>query len=320
MIGLREAARRAILQCMGWKSGESILVVTDAPCRGVGLALFDEACQLTENCLLVEYPPLARNGAEPPRWVARTMRQFDVVLAPTSTSLTHTRARRKACETGARVATLPGITEEVMRRTMAADYQEIAKRTYRLARLLTEAKLAHITTPAGTDLQVPIRNIRAIASTGLIHQPGQFGNLPSGEAYLMPREGESQGILVVDGSMAGIGRIEDQPIRMVVEKGLVVAIEGGREARQLRAMLETTGPAARNLAELGVGTNHAARITGAVLEDEKVMGTVHLALGNNASMGGSVTVPLHLDGVLQHPTLKLDDRVILENSRWLLDE
>ncbi|RMG63512.1 MAG: aminopeptidase [Calditrichaeota bacterium] len=320
MMNLQEAARRAIEQCMGWKPEESILVVTDAPCRTVGLALFDVARQLTDRALLLEYPPLPRNGAEPPSPVSSAMKRFQVVLAPTSTSLTHTRARRKACEAGARVGTLPGISEEMMRRTMAADYQEIAQRTYQLTRLLTEGKLARITSRAGTDIRVPIEGIRAIASTGLIHRPGQFGNLPSGEAYLMPREGESEGVVVVDGSMAGIGLIEEQPIRLVVERGMAVAVEGGREARRLNEMLEAVGPKARNLAELGVGTNHAARITGAVLEDEKVMGTVHLALGNNASMGGTVTVPLHLDGVLRRPTLWVDDRLVLEEGRWMLGD
>ena len=79
--------------------------------------------------------------------------------------------------------------------------------------------------------------------------------------------------------------------------------------------MERAGPEARNVAELGVGTNDCARITGTILEDEKILGTVHVAFGNNASMGGTVKVPFHLDGVIRAPTLVVDGEVLLEDGR-----
>jgi leucyl aminopeptidase (aminopeptidase T) len=243
------------------------------------------------------------------------MARVNVVVAPTSRSLTHTEARRSACAAGARVATMPGITEDTLVRCLDADVHRIARRAERVAEILTRGKIARVTSPAGTDVTLPIDGIKAIASTGLILAPGRFGNLPSGEAYLMPVEGAAEGIVVVDGAMAGLGVIEDAPIRIRIVGGRAVEVTGGEEARKLLDLMERAGPEARNVAELGVGTNDRARITGTILEDEKILGTVHVAFGNNASMGGTVKVPFHLDGVILAPTLVVDGEVLLEEGR-----
>ena len=134
----------------------------------------------------------------------------------------------------------------------------------------------------------------------------------------MPVESQSQGVFFVDGSMAGIGKIKGEPIKIRVERGMAVEISGGEQARQLNQMVESVGPQARNLAELGIGTNYMAQITGQILEDEKVAGTVHLALGNNKSMGGTVNVGLHVDGIITSPTLRIDDKLILKNGQLLI--
>ncbi|MCK4237326.1 MAG: aminopeptidase, partial [Candidatus Krumholzibacteria bacterium] len=167
---------------------------------------------------------------------------------------------------------------------------------------------------------LPLEGINAIASTGLIHEPGSFGNLPSGEAYMMPVEDLSEGVFVVDGSMAGIGDLEGKtPITIKVEKGYATEISGGPEAGLLKEKLEPLGKAAFNVAEFGVGTNDAAKIIGSILEDEKVMGTIHIALGNNMSMGGTVDVPIHLDGIVKNPTVELDSEKIMEKGKLLID-
>ena len=96
-------------------------------------------------------------------------------------------------------------------------------------------------------------------------------------------------------------------------------IEGGEEAQRLNDMLEPFGRKGRNIAELGIGTNDQAIITGQILEDEKVMGTVHIALGNNLSMGGTCDVGIHVDGVFTRPTVYADDRVLMKDGKLLLD-
>lgn len=313
---LKAAARTALTDCLSVREGETLLVVSDPPCRTVGRAFVEAALEMGRYAVYAEIPPMSRSGEEPIAAVSTLMAGFNVVVAATEASLTHTAARRGACAAGARVATMPGIREDMVIRSLSADYNLIARRTERVRDALTAAGSVTVRSEMGTDLAFSILGITAIASTGLIRKPGDWGNLPSGEAYLRPLENTAEGILVVDGSMAGIGKLDCEVIRIVVEKGRAVRVSGGHAAERLDRLLSSAGPKAYVLAEFGVGTNHAARIIGKILEDEKVMGTVHLALGNNLSMGGTNDVTLHLDGIVCAPTVELDGRVVIDGGSF----
>lgn len=310
---LVSAAKVAVRDCMGAHPGERVLVVTDEPQRLIGHALHKAATSLGHDVLLMEMPPRRSNGEEPPSEVAELMTRFDVVLCATLKSLTHTEARRAASAAGSRVATLPGVTEEIMVRCMNADYGSIAARTKRLCELLATTRTIHVRSASGTDVTLPIEGRTPLASTGLFRERGQWGNLPTGEAYLAPLEGRSQGVVVVDGSMAGVG-VVGTPIRIVIEDGYATDISGGPEAETLKSLLDAHGRDARNVAEFGIGTNDRAILTGVILEDEKVMGTVHIAFGDNKSMGGTVGVASHLDGLVKSPTVYFDDRPIMADG------
>jgi aminopeptidase len=318
MSDLNKSATIALKDCMNLSSNETLLIVTDDKTLSIGKSLFEVGKSLAKETTLVVMQERKVNGEEPPGQIAELMGKYDAVICPTKKSLTHTAARRNACENGARVATMPGITEEVMIRTMGADYLKIAERTYKLTEILDQGKMAHVTSEAGTDIYLPISGINAISSTGLVKEKGKYGNLPSGESFLMPEEGKTEGIFVVDGSFASVGKIYEQPIRITVEKGFAVKIEGGVEAEKLKAALEPLGKQAHNIAELGIGTNDKAIVTGEILEDEKVMGTAHIALGNNISMGGTCDVGIHVDGVILNPTVKIDDRIILQDGKLMI--
>ena len=314
--GLLSASTVAIRDCMGARPGETILVITDEPLRKIGYALHQAAKTLGHDVVLVEILPRRSNGEEPPPQIADLMTTMDVVLCPTSKSLTHTDARRRASAAGVRVGTLPGVTEDIMVRCMNADYTRIAERTHRLCALMEATKVIRVQAPSGTDVTLPVAGRRALASSGLFHEKGASGNLPTGEAFLAPLEGQSNGVIVVDGSMAGIGMLS-QPIRIVVKDGYAEEITGGPEAEQLIALLEPHGRDARTVAEFGIGTNDRATLSGVILEDEKVMGTIHIAFGDNKSMGGSVRVASHLDGLVKQPTVWFDERKIMEAGRFV---
>ncbi len=311
MDKLYKAVQVALNNCLAVKKGETVLVITDEPERKVGYAFWEAAREIGTEAMLLEILPRSSNGEEPPESVARLMRDFDVLIIPTSKSMSHTAARRGACEAGARCVTLPGILEDTAVRTLNADYNEIAERSTRLAELVNAGQTARVTTPAGTDIAMTIQGRECHADTGLVHNPGEFSNLPAGEAYVAPVEGSAGGVIVVDGAM--VGKVK-QPIRIVVKDGYATQITGGKSAEELEAIIEPFGQPGRNVAELGIGTNHKAQIVGSVLEDEKVMGTVHMALGDNKSMGGNVSVQSHLDGILLKPTLWIDDRKIMEDG------
>jgi len=314
---LDRASEIAIKTCMKVKKNEKILIITDEQKREIGISLHENAKRLGFYSLFVEMKSGKINGEEPPAEIAELMQKFDIVLIPTAKSLTHTDARRAASANGVRVATFPGITKEIMIRGMNADYKAIAKRSIKLKRILEQGKHIRVTAPAGTDISFEIAGRTAIASKGLFHNKGESGNLPTGETFLAPVEGTANGVFVVDGSMAGLGLIGDVNIKVEVEKGFATKITGGRPARQLREMLDKVGKGACNIAEFGIGTNDSARLSGIILEDEKVMGTIHIALGNNISMGGSFNVPIHLDGVVKKPTVYLDKKLLMDKGKLL---
>ncbi len=315
---LDKACIIAIRDCMGARQNESVLIVTDEFKKKIGYALYKNALNLGHEALYIEMKSREMHGQEPQQQVAELMKMFDVVLCPTAKSLTHTNARRNASALGARIATFPGITEDIMVRGLNADYKKIAALTIKLQEIMNDVNIVHVTAPNGTDITMDISGRKAFPSKGLFHKKGESGNLPTGEAYIAPLEGKSDGVFFVDGSMAGIGVIKGKPIRIDVKEGYAVNISGSAQAKKLDATLNKYGQLARNIAEFGIGTNDKAKLSGVLLEDEKVMGTIHIALGDNKSMGGSVDIPIHLDGVVKKPTVYFDGKMIMKNGKLLL--
>ena len=314
---LLKAARTALKDCMGVAKGEVILVIVDEPLRRIGYAFWEAGRGLGLETILAEIIARETDGSEPPDAIAQLMANVDIVIAPTSKSLSHTNARRAACAKGVRIATLPGITPDSMKRTLAVDYKaKIKGPTEKLAKLLSGSSHAHVVTPAGTDITMSLKGREGEADTGIAHKGGDFTNLPAGEAYIAPIEGTANGRIVVDGSMSGVGLVK-RPFTMHVKKGYVVKFEGGKDADTIRKLASRVGKLGCNIAELGIGTNVKARIVGNVLEDEKAIGTVHIAIGDNRSMGGKVSVPLHLDAILCKPTLSLDGKVIMKDGKMM---
>lgn len=317
---LESAAKKALIDCMGAKTGESVLIISDPSRRKIGLAVWDTVRELGFDAMYNEIPVGKVNGEEPPKVTAELMKNFDVILIPTAKSLTHTKARREASENGARIATLPGITEDVMIRGLNADYNKIAALTLKLKEKLESVSWIRVTSEIGTDITMSVKGRKILPSKGIFHARGESGNLPTGETFAAPVEGSSNGVFVVDGSMAGIGVIDGDPIRVVVKNGMAVEITGDTKAELLNEMLDKVGPQARNIAEIGIGTNEKVILSGVLLEDEKKLGTVHIALGNNKSMGGSVDVPIHLDGVIKSPDLYFDDRLVMSAGKFIDEE
>ncbi len=318
LTALDKASRIAIVECMGAKSYEKILVITDSDKYEIGHNIFMNALTLGFETVLVEIKPGKVNGEEPSDEIAELMKKFDIVFCPTTKSLTHTNARREASAKGVRIATFPGITKEVMIRGMNADYKKIAALSIKLKKILERGKQIRVTAPAGTDISFSIDGRKSYASKGLFHAKGESGNLPTGETFLAPVEGTANGIFVTDGSFAGLGLIKNTNISIKVKNGFATDIIGGAPAKKLIQMLDKVGKDARNIAEFGIGTNDSAKLSGVLLEDEKVMGTIHIALGNNVSMGGSVNVPIHLDGVIKKPTVWMDRKMLMKDGKLLV--
>lgn len=316
MTDLTRAAASALDDCLALKPNESLLVVSDPGTRSIAEVLVAAARERGAEAVLVDMSERENNGTEPPPAIAAAMAACDVVIAPTTKSLSHTEARRAANATGARIATMPGITEEMMARTMSADFASLRPRSREVARLLTEGSEVRITTAAGTDLTLGIEGRTGISDDGDLSQAGAFGNLPPGEAFLPPVEGTTNGRLVVDGTMWPVGRLSE-PLVFEIADGYVNEMTG-LHAAEVKAVLEKHGREAFAVAELGIGTNDAAQLTGNVLEDEKILGTIHVAIGDNHTFGGTIRVSSHQDGIVLSPTLSIDGKPILEKGNFLV--
>ena len=218
----------------------------------------------------------------------------------------------------------PSTTVESFIRTVPIDYAELRRRCAALKCVLDEAVEVRVTAPAGTDITVGLRGRKAKADDGDFSRPGSGGNLPAGETFISPENGTSQGVICFDGSISvAEGEIMvATPIRCTVKDGFVVEITGGEEAARLLETVEAaernaaeferagklpagSGAAyarnARNIGELGIGLNPAARITGKMLEDEKAFRTCHFAIGMNYDEDAPSLI--HLDGLVRNPTI-----------------
>jgi leucyl aminopeptidase (aminopeptidase T) len=309
--GLETAATTAVEQCLALGADESCVVITDDERRPIGEALYDAAATVAEDTVVLQYPPGEQHGAEPPGPVAAAMADADAFLAPTTKSLSHTRARGNACDAGARGATLPGITEDVFVTGLDADYDAIAAHCEDMLEQVAGADEIRVTTAAGTDITVEPGDRPWHDDTGIVHDAGDFSNLPAGEVFVAPET--ANGTYVVDGTMRPHGLLDEgQRLRFEVEDGFVTGISDDEIRSQVEAAAEEVGRDAYNLAELGIGTNVGVTdLVGSVLLDEKAAGTVHIAIGDNAGIGGDTDAPLHLDGIIREPTVLADGEEVL---------
>ncbi|MFQ5855885.1 MAG: aminopeptidase [Anaerolineae bacterium] len=309
-----------------WRTWRLPLLETVARRAALGRAVADIAAQRFPDCEVsfVIFPSTGQSGTEPPADVADAMLAHDVVVAITSFSLTHTDARQAACQAGARIASMPRFLPEMFYAggPMDVDYEEVLEVTTRLADMLTPVEMVRATGPDGTEIEFSIEGRPGNVDAGIYREPGAWGNLPGGEAYCVPLEGTAEGIIVVPG---GWHMELDQRLELEFQAGLLVDIRGGgRVGEELRHILrpgadEEPFRSRRNLGELGIGTNPNAQRIDITLEAEKIKGTVHMACGDNAHMGGQVSSDYHQDFLVPQASVWLDGKPLMENGRLLVE-
>ncbi len=314
---LRLAARRALAEHLRVRPGERVLVVHDGSVPSIAAALAAAAGELRISLAVREITPSGGHGREPDVATAQAMREHAVVLCPTRFSLTHTDATRAAVAAGARVATLPGIDEATFVAGLAVSPDELhAVGEAWLARLRPTREI-HLRTAAGTDLRFACGRYPARNDDGCLGEPGVYGNLPAGEVFLAPDPGTASGTVVFDGTIGGQPWSPDAaPATVTLADGRATGFAGERGAR-LRHSLQAGGEGGLVLAEFGIGTHPALAMTGNLLGDEKLKGTIHLAFGNNCSMGGDNNVPVHIDALVLAPDVDFDGIPVMRQGRWL---
>lgn len=243
-----------------------------------------------------------------------------IIVAMSNNSTSHTNYRKLACHAGARFASLPHFDPDMFGTSMNVDWQALAGRTARLVAAVNRAEWVNVECPNGTAMHICKRGRDAGGDDGLLTAPGCFGNLPAGEAYFAPLEGESHGVMVIEW---GPTRKLETPLTLTIADGRVTRIDGDEPHRDRLEERFAESEACRNLAELGIGTNDRASRPDNVLEAEKILGTIHLALGDNTGFGGVVAAPFHEDYVFYQPTVTLvmadgSEEVILDSGKLML--
>lgn len=308
------AARSVVRTCMQIRPSEHVLVVTDPETSEVGRALYEATAEVTDRILLMMMPPSHKKGMEPPSPVADLMRQQDVVLLATKTSLTHTRARRNATRGNARIASMPGITTEILSKGgMTADYGAMKKEISGLNPLLRKRTSVVVRSPGGTDLSFRTGARWVLEDSGICNRPGQITNLPAGKVFVLPKEGTANGKVVIDGSWEG-HRLEE-PLTLLIEDGVVIGTSGGEESEEITRVMDEARSRVRSsliervgtIAEFGFGMNPRSHISGNQLEDQVVRGSAYIAIGDNSALGGTASVGFQLRGVMSKPSVELED-------------
>jgi leucyl aminopeptidase (aminopeptidase T) len=314
---MARGARTLARVCAQVKPGEKVLVVTEPEMVPIAEAVAAAAHAEGGEVVTMVCEPRRAHGQEPPVAAAAAMRASDVIFTPVRTSITHTRAVKEAVAAGARAVVLTAFTEEMlMEGGIEADFAAIAPTCRAVAEAFTRGTAVRVTAPGGTDLALDITARRGNALTCIVGA-GEFSPVPDVEANVCPVEGSATGVIVADASIPylGIGVLRE-PVRLTVERGMVVKVEGGEQAERLRVNWESyRDPTVYNVAELGLGLNPKGRMCGIMLEDEAVLGAAHIGIGTSITLGGTVKAPCHYDVLFWKPTIAVDGQVIVREGQ-----
>jgi leucyl aminopeptidase (aminopeptidase T) len=284
----------------------------------LGLTLFESAKKLSEEAFYIEMKPRMFDGEEPPEQVFEMMKSVDVVVAVTTKSLAHTKARLKASKLGVRIATMPSLTQESFWRLVYADTERIEKLNNRLIEILNNGKRVRVTTDSGTDFTFSIKDSAIDSSTGILKHIGAVGDLPGGMVSIAPAEKTAVGTIICDTTIAVMGKVQSA-FRIELEGGYGVSFTGkGGEAKVFPRFLKKGGKDGYVLAEFGIGTNPNAEWVGELFEDQKVLGSIYLAFGNNFVFGGTSEAPLHIGCTLNNSAVFVDDIQIIAYGKIVI--
>lgn len=292
------------------RRGEHCLLLTDT---GADATIVDALSLLLygvgADAVVVEFPPVELPGDEPPAAAGAAMLHADVIFELTSVFAGSSDARRTACAAGARYLTLPGVSWTTLRPggPFSADFAAVAQMAKRIGERIDEASEFSLTSPNGTNLRGSFEGRSGRPLWGLATEPGGYAAPPDIEVGSSPVEGSVEGTVVIDGSLLFLGPNQlASPIHLTFEAGLLKNIAGA-EAWRLTDALERAGDDRMlNLAEVSIGLNPFSRPGGSALELEGIVGSAHVALGNNIAYGGCVAARSHIDCVLLAGTLSLD--------------
>lgn len=316
-VMMAKGAKKVVEYCANLKPNERVLIVTDFPQQHIAKCVAEACYRITDQVSIITMPPREVDGQQPPQCVADAMSGADVMFMPVTRSITHAPAVKAALAKGCRVLSMTAFSDDMfIFGGLEADFEALAARCKKMGEIWTAGKHIHLTTPGGTDLTADITDRPGNAHTGLARNPGEFTTCPDIESSVSPVTGSAEGIIVADASIPyfEIG-VLSEPVKFYVEKGKVVNVEGGKQAKKIKYMMDKqNNEAVYNIAQIAVGLNPHCRICGLDLEDEGTYGTAHVGIGTSTLIGGEILAPMHFDGLMYNQTLVIDGETIFKDG------
>lgn len=317
----RTAATYLVNHCIE-RDRVNACVVCDDSTKSI-IPFFLEALRDAEKRIdLVEIPVAEKHGIEPNEAAAAKMLASDVILCITRYSLAHTDVRRRAEKQGIAFLSMPGYDLAIMNNpALCADYAHTLPMVQAYSDLLTKGNRIKVVSEKGTEVYLNIRGRQGNCCPGATSKTYLLGSPPDIEANISPIETDTEGVLVVDGSVADhrIGLLAS-PVVLRVQGGTVTSIESEDKSIE-SAIREIFSQAASEKAyvvgEFGIGFNDRASLCGNMLVDEGTSGCVHFGIGSNWTVGGTNKVDFHLDFVIRYATVTIDETVVIRKGELL---
>lgn len=303
------------------KPGESLLILADTNTdMNLAQACLAEGLNVTPNCQLMvirRMPHSEKSEFNP--CIHEAMVNSDVVIGLCETRFIQTEACREATKKGTRVlSTVPvGIEEYVIKGIVEVDYEGMVKNGEKMKELWQKASKGRITSKLGTDLSFEFGDRPVIIGDGMVTEQGEIDFFPGVQVNVAPVEKTINGKVVVDGSISP-GGLVSSPVELTIQNGVITEISGGTDANSWSNWLKSLNdPKIYHLCHFSVGLNPRARMSGNMIEDERVVGSVTLGFGNqSAEFKGTVgTSRYHVDVVLTSPEIYIDDKLMAKDNK-----
>lgn len=316
---IKNGALSLLYNCANLHKDEKALIISDKYTQEIGENIKFVADVEGLNITHITTEAFSMHGEEPSIVIAEKMLKYNVVMGLTKMSMAHSKARFEFSNNGGRYLSLPDYSMDVLSsKALTYDFRLLTDLSVKIANLMTAGNSIRLTTNKGTDLLCNIKNRIGNAAPGWCFDKGIIASPPDSETNIAPIEEDSHGIIVVDGSIpcSQIGLLKDS-VTLYIKNGKVIKVIGYC-GETLTKMFNDAGPKSRIIAEIGIGLNPFAKLCGSMLEDEGCLGTAHIGIGANATIGGQNNVAFHLDHIMNNVTLYIDEHIIMKDGHLLI--
>ncbi|HKL12252.1 MAG TPA: hypothetical protein VJ907_01460 [Halanaerobiales bacterium] len=315
---MMQNAEKIVYKCACVKEGEKVLIITDPERLDISKILTGVLLNRGIEPVTAVMMPNEFDGQEPPSMIFHAMMDADVIIMPVAKSISHSEAVHEAVDNGSRVLAMSAFVEEQMYiGGINADFEKHRPECLRFGDYFTNAETVHITSPGGTDFTASLKGRKGNSHSCIVDEPGMYSSLTNIEANIAPVEKTANGTVVVDGAVSNFGiGVVDAPIIMEIENGAIKSISGGKDAKFLDDLLQGMGSeGVLNIAQIAIGLNPKIKdFNGLMLNDHGVYGSSHIGIGTSHNLGGDVKADIHYDVMIANPTIKFDDKVVIEEG------